>query len=352
MDENVLRIDGSYGEGGGSIIRFSMAFSALLKRPIAIYNIRANRKNPGLRTQHLVGIKLIQEIFGGNLQGAEVGSTTITYQPAENFTLKKKFYSVTIPTAASIGLIIQTLQLTLAHLHDDVTIEMIGGGTYGLWAPSIDYIKQVTLQYLKFYGCNFEIKVEKHGFYPKGGAKILLTLKSNRTKELPQLVSFTKKLDKPLIKGISLASYNLQRAKVAERTAESAKKYLEKYDFQSEIEVQYVESDSIGTGITIWTDSYNPFGSSFIGQKGISAEKVGQSVGYNFIKDWQYGGAVDEYMTDQIIPFMGLHATELTTGPLSNHTKTNMWIVNQFFSTNFQIEEMVKNLFKIRTTID
>lgn len=351
MAENIIRIDGSHGEGGGSIIRFSMAFSALLKKPIVIQKIRANRKNPGLRTQHLVGIKLIQELFGGDLQGAEVGSTTITYSPDVDFTLKKNSYSVTINTAASIGLIIQTLQLVLAHVQNEITIEMIGGGTYGLWAPSIDFIKQITLQYLSYYGCNFEIQVEKHGFYPKGGSRIMLVLKSpSSTKPVDQL-SFTERTDIPAIHGISIASKHLQRAQVAERTAKAATVYLAKQGFEALIETTYVESASIGSGVTIWTADTYPFGSSFIGQKGISAEKVGESVSHNFITDWQHGGVLDEYMTDQIIPFMALRSTELTTGPLSNHTKTNMWIVRQFLPIEFEIQTLKKDLFSLKTNI-
>lgn len=351
MAENIIRIDGSHGEGGGSIIRFSMAFSALLKKPIVIQNIRANRKNPGLRTQHLVGIKLIQELFGGDLQGAEVGSTTISYSPDVDFTLKKNFYSVTINTAASIGLIIQTLQVVLTHVREDITIEMIGGGTYGLWAPSIDYIKQVTLQYLSYYGCNFEIKVEKHGFYPKGGSKILLVLKSSSSSKPGDQLTFLDRTDNPSIQGISIASRHLQRAQVAERTAKEATAYLTKQGFEALIETSYVESASVGSGITIWTDDTYPFGSSFIGQKGISAEKVGKSVSQNFLNDWQHGGVLDEYMTDQLIPFMALRSTELTTGPLSNHTKTNMWIVNQFLPVEFEVQTLKKALFSVKTTI-
>ena len=105
--EDLVHIDGSYGEGGGSIVRFSVAFAALLKKPVEITNIRSNRENPGLRIQHLTGINLIQQIFGGTLHGAEVGSTGIKYFPNQNFSFENKNIKIPIETAASIGLIIQ-----------------------------------------------------------------------------------------------------------------------------------------------------------------------------------------------------------------------------------------------------
>ena len=58
-NNNYLEIDGSLGEGGGAILRLSAAYSVLFKIPITIKNIRANRPKPGLRLQHLLGLKTL-----------------------------------------------------------------------------------------------------------------------------------------------------------------------------------------------------------------------------------------------------------------------------------------------------
>ncbi|MDO9046026.1 MAG: RNA 3'-terminal phosphate cyclase [Methanobacteriaceae archaeon] len=44
----MIEIDGSLGEGGGSIVRISTALSALTSKPIHIFNIRAKRTKMGL----------------------------------------------------------------------------------------------------------------------------------------------------------------------------------------------------------------------------------------------------------------------------------------------------------------
>ena len=351
MDENYIIIDGSYGEGGGSIVRLSMAFSALLNKPMIISNIRSKRTNPGLRTQHLIGIKLIEQIFGGNLDGGKIGSTQIKYKPQENFELLQSHISVKIDTAASIGLVIQTLQLAMVKLKKEFTVEMIGGGTYGLWAPSIDYIIHVTLTYLRYFGIDFEIEVENHGFYPKGGAKVILKLKSNKllTKET---VRITTREDNQEIQGVSIASRHLQRAKVAERTAQEAERLFTNSGFKSSINPLYVDSYSSGAGITVWTKSNFPFGSSFISKKGISSENVARLIVSQFINDWNHKGILDEYMTDQIIPFMALYPAEITTGPLSNHTTTNIWISSKFLPTVFEIKESSPDLFSIKSNFN
>ena len=51
--EPMLTIDGSFGEGGGQILRSSLALSLVTGQPFAIERIRANRKKPGLMRQHL-----------------------------------------------------------------------------------------------------------------------------------------------------------------------------------------------------------------------------------------------------------------------------------------------------------
>lgn len=346
MDENVISIDGSYGEGGGSIVRLSMAFSALLNKPIFITNIRSNRSNPGLRTQHLIGIKLIQQVFGGKLEGAAVGSTQIRYTPQKEFDEALSHISIKIDTAASIGLIIQTLQLALAKLKSEFTVEMIGGGTYGLWAPSIDYIIHITLSYLRNFGIDFEINVENHGFYPKGGAKVILKLKSNKLLS-KHSVEIHKSGDDNVIQGVSIASRHLQKKEVAERTANEAIKLFNNSGFHCDINPLYVDTSSVGAGITVWTQSDFPFGSSFVSKKGLSSENVVRSLVSQFLDDWKNNGILDEYMADQIIPFMALCPTEITTGPLSKHTTTNIWISSKFLSTKFNIQEIKQNLFSI-----
>jgi len=58
----MIHIDGSFGEGGGAIIRTATALSALIGKPIHITNIRANRPKKGLAPQHLTAVKAFSNI--------------------------------------------------------------------------------------------------------------------------------------------------------------------------------------------------------------------------------------------------------------------------------------------------
>ncbi|MFW9950645.1 MAG: RNA 3'-terminal phosphate cyclase, partial [Candidatus Thorarchaeota archaeon] len=172
VNNNILEIDGSFGEGGGSILRLGAAFSILYDRTIRIKNIRANRPQPGLRTQHLLGLKTLADITSSNLSKCEVGTTEITFSPkSEKF--KEKF-DININTAASIGLLLQPIQIAcLKYTKPEIlSLKINGGGSFGEWAPSLNYLSKVTYPLYKRSGLDIEINVIKNGFYPKGGAKV------------------------------------------------------------------------------------------------------------------------------------------------------------------------------------
>ncbi len=105
-----LELDGSFGEGGGSILRIAVGFSYLYNLPIKIRNIRSNRPKPGLRTQHLLGLKTIAELTKSKLSDCKVGTKELTFIP--NLNLERKNYiHVNISTAANIGLLLQPIQI-------------------------------------------------------------------------------------------------------------------------------------------------------------------------------------------------------------------------------------------------
>ena len=77
----VVEIDGSYGEGGGQILRTSLALSAILRKPFTIRHIRSRRKNPGLQAQHLEAVEALARITDADTEGVRFGSQQITFYP-------------------------------------------------------------------------------------------------------------------------------------------------------------------------------------------------------------------------------------------------------------------------------
>ena len=165
-----LKINGGYGEGGGQIIRSSIALSCITNQPIHLENIRKNRKEGGLKAQHLTAIKILQKIANAEVIGAELGSTEIKFIPNKIESLE---LIEDIKTAGSISLILQVLIPVVSIAQKKLTL-IIKGGTDVLWSPSMDYTQHVLKEAYSRMGIEFSIKITNRGYYPKGGGEIEL----------------------------------------------------------------------------------------------------------------------------------------------------------------------------------
>ena len=58
----MIEIDGSYGEGGGQLVRTAAALAAITGAAVTITDIRARRANPGLAAQHLTAIAPLRRL--------------------------------------------------------------------------------------------------------------------------------------------------------------------------------------------------------------------------------------------------------------------------------------------------
>ena len=81
----MIEIDGSRGEGGGQILRSALSLAACTGQAFRIVHIRAGRERPGLLRQHLTAVKAAATIADADVEGAEVGSTTVVFQPRTGF---------------------------------------------------------------------------------------------------------------------------------------------------------------------------------------------------------------------------------------------------------------------------
>jgi RNA 3'-terminal phosphate cyclase (ATP) len=328
----MLEIDGSYGEGGGQLVRTAVALSAVTRKEIKITNIRKNRQNPGLKQQHLKALETAARICNANVSGLLPGSTELTFVPVE---IKGGQYNIDIGTAGSISLLLQCLMPALPFAKEKVELT-IRGGTDVAWAPTVDYLQQVTFKALKQLGYAGDVTLKEHGYYPKGGGKVLASF------EPCKLRGFTFLKEEEEIKGISHAS-NLP-AHVPARQAEAARMELLEVGYLSEIEIESFNAFSTGSGITLWA-GYK--GGSALGEKGLPAEKVGRHAAQEIIQELRTYASVDMHLADQLIPYMALAGnSSFTVRELSLHTATNIWVTEQFLDVKFKIEEK-KGFFEV-----
>ncbi|HMF33558.1 MAG TPA: RNA 3'-terminal phosphate cyclase [Candidatus Lokiarchaeia archaeon] len=345
----MLEIDGSIG--GGSILRVGAGFAVLTQTPIHVFNIRKNRDKPGLRTQHMVGLQAAADLSGGVLDGAEVGSTEITFQPG---IVAKQQVDLSIATAGSMGLVLQALQIACLQAPDTtISVNIRGGGTYGTGAPSTAFLQNVTYPVFKLMGYSVDLRVNRHGFYPKGGASATVEFRppvSLRPLVLEERGELVK------IGGFAIAHSNLQKPRVCERIADQVSKSLGSIVHPGDIAISYVNTLSVGVGVDLWAefDSGARLGTgTILGERGVPSETIAQNAVQQMQSILDSGATVDPYLSDQVLPLLAAcpEPCAVVAPALTLHASTNIDILRLFAPGVRFITEQHGKLVTIRSEL-
>jgi len=304
----IVTIDGSMGEGGGQILRTAVALSAIIGTPIRIYNIRAKRKNPGLRPQHLTAVKAIAALSNARVLGATVGSMELYFEPR---TLRGGRYEFNVGTAGSISLVLQALLPVLAFV-DKPSEVVIRGGTDVPMAPTIDYVKHVLLWHLRQLGYEVELSVLRRGHYPRGGGIVEV-----KVPDPPRIFKARNYVERGELEGVLVKSHAVRLPRhVAERQASAAVSLIKKHDILKHIEPEiHIESydkgrdPHLGPGSGVLVAAFyskTVMGADALGARGKRAELVGQEAARKLIEDLSTGAPLDRHMSDMILVYLAL----------------------------------------------
>jgi RNA 3'-terminal phosphate cyclase (ATP) len=168
----MIPIDGSVGEGGGQILRTSLALSMCTGQPFTLTKIRAGRAKPGLMRQHLTCVNAAAEVCGAEVQGAELNSQSLTFTPGP---VRAGDYAFNVSTAGSCTLVLQTVWPALM-LADAPSRLKLGGGTHNPMAPPFHFLARSYAPLLRKLGANVDLVLRRLGFYPAGGGEIEATI--------------------------------------------------------------------------------------------------------------------------------------------------------------------------------
>lgn len=339
-EQEILTIDGSFGEGGGSIVRLGAGFSSLYGAPIELRNIRANRSKPGLRTQHLLGLHTLSKLTGSKLSECKVGTEQLTFHPREKISDK---IEVKINTAASLGLLLQPLQIASLGFKEpsQITIRLRGGGTFGKWAPSLNYLKNTTYKIFEQAGLNIELEIKKQGFYPKGGANVVCTLYPPQKELKP--IHLTKLGTIKAIKGEIILTEHLKGKNIPQRIEKSLTDHLrQQIEISPQITSKYVNSLSAGVGFSVWGESDTGAiisTGTIIGERHIASEKLGENAAKILTKYLRNDIPVDNYLSDQLIPLMAYNkqSSEIKVLEVTSHAQTNLDLIKKFTGRDYKI---------------
>jgi RNA 3'-terminal phosphate cyclase (ATP) len=348
----MIKLDGSYGEGGGQILRNAAAYAAILRKDLGIRNIRAGRSQPGLRRQHITGLQLLVDACGGTVEGLGVGSQEIVFRVPtcgarkSNSSEQSTILTGDTETAGSICLLLQAA-LPYALVGSDSIQWVLKGGTNASMAPQFDYWELVFLptlmRQLQLPLETVQPSVVRRGFFPKGGGEVHVSTKSTQG-SLPS-ISLVERGD---IAHVLIRSFHAGKCprRVAERMASTAKDHLEAQGTTNiSVSIVYEEpAISSGSGILIIATTITScrLAGSALGSPKVPPTQVGIEAAKELCATLEDGGCVDEYLQDQLVLYMALAegTSEMITGSMTLHTRTAIWTAEQCCEARFQVDRL------------
>jgi RNA 3'-terminal phosphate cyclase (ATP) len=329
-----LEIDGSYGEGGGQILRTTLALSSITGKSIHIKNIRKGRKKPGLLQQHLTCIKAARQATDAKVEGATFRSEELYFEP-QSPKAGSYYFDVAEErgSAGATSLVLQAIMPILVYAPGSSTVR-IKGGTHTEWSPPFHYLQEVLAPMLSKLGIEISLSLKRWGFYPRGGGEVEVRIKS--CKDM-RGVHITNAGTLKSIRGMSIVS--ALPISIAERQKLQAISRLK--DFSPQIEVVKVSAQSPGTFFFIIGNFENMrTGFSSLGKLGKPAEKVADEACDEFLNHYKSKKALDKYLADQIILYLALAKAKsmFTTSCVSQHLLTNIWVIKKFLNRSITIK--------------
>ncbi|HYC61946.1 MAG TPA: RNA 3'-terminal phosphate cyclase [Thermoanaerobaculia bacterium] len=318
----MLEIDGSFGEGGGQILRTSLSLSLITQTPIRITRIRAKRKVPGLARQHLTSVLAAARIGDAQVEGAEVGSMELTFRPQE---VQGGHYTFAIGTAGSTTLVLQTILMPLLLAQKPSAIEL-EGGTHNSGSPSFDFLTRSFLPLLARMGATVDVRLERAGFYPAGGGRIAVKIEPAKLGTLTVIE-----------RGKVLAQH--AHAVVANLPLDIAHRELAVVGWQGEAETVTSAGPGNVLMLEVECEHVTEVVTGF-GQRGVRAEEVARRALAEAQRYLDCDAAIGEHLADQLLLPMSLGGGgTFTTLEPSLHTRTNADVIRMFGVAGVRIEE-------------
>jgi RNA 3'-terminal phosphate cyclase (ATP) len=337
----MLVLDGSQGEGGGQVLRTSLGLSLLTGTPFTIENIRANRSPPGLRRQHVTAVEAAAQVGDAEVEGAAVGARRLTFRPRAVRTGDFRF---AVGTAGSCTLVLQTVLPALMSQPAGSRL-VLEGGTHNPMAPPFDFLERVYLPLLERMGPRVRVTLERPGFYPAGGGKLVVDV------------------DPAPLRGLEL----LERGGLVRTRATAIVCHLPLHVAERELDVvrrklKWAHADlepredprSHGPGNVLLLDVETRHAREVVtafGERGVRAEDVARKAVAELETWLEADVPVGEHLADQLLLLLAIAGEgAFRTLPLSGHAATQIDVMARFLPAKVSVTEVRKDAVDVRVT--
>ncbi|MDJ0734269.1 MAG: RNA 3'-terminal phosphate cyclase [Nostocaceae cyanobacterium] len=337
----MINIDGSWGEGGGQILRTCLSLATITGQPVRIDRIRANRKKPGLAAQHLTSVRAAATICQAQVNGDTLGSMTLEFIP--NCPPQAGQYSFDVTQARSGGsagavtLILQTILIPLALANGSSQV-ILKGGTHVPWSPPVTYIQEVYLPTISHLGVQAKVKLNAWGWYPQGGGEVKLEVTGSK-----QPLGTLQLLERGALRQVrGLAVVTELPSHIPQRMANRADNLLQQAHIPTQIKPVRERGLAPGAGIFLTAEyEHSCAGFSALGRRGIPAEQVAETAVEELLSFHAQALPVDPFLGDQLLlPLTFTNNTsQYRVASISKHLTTNAWVIEQFKLAHITIEQ-------------
>lgn len=326
----VLEIDSSRGEGGGQMVRTSVALAAVTGKETKLTRIRENRPTNGLSKQHTTAVAAVAEMTGAEVIGNHIGSSELVFKPGNGQVSK---LDLNIGSAGSISLVLQAVLLAARNNKSKLTAN-ITGGTNVMWAPPIDSYELVLFPLLRRMGINAEVEVLERGFYPIGGGRIKCTLDPIGE------ISPIELTDLGELKRINVRCFVQHLSnKIGTDMMEGCAKILgPTYDL--DFEFLKCKGTSRGAGMVLVAEYENGnLSSNVLTSRGHSAEQSGMDAASDLLQEIKAHSTLDVHTADQVLPYMAMANgnSSFVVSRISKHLISQMDTLESFLDVRFGV---------------
>ena len=334
----MLQLDGSRGEGGGQILRTSLALAMITGQSFQIRQIRAGRAKPGLMRQHLTAVKAAAKVCGAEVDGAELKSQNLTFRPGP---VQAGEYRFDIGTAGSATLVLQTV-LPALMTADKPSHLTLCGGTHNTHAPPYDFLAKAFLPLLKRMGPQVTATLVRPGFYPVGGGEVVVDIHPARSLKPLELTDAGRVLRRHATAIVS----RLPRH-IADRELDTVRRKLGLSERETSVEEVQARGPGNVVVVEIERECVTEVFTGF-GQRGVKAEKVAAGAAREAKRYLDAEVPVGEHLADQLLLPLALSegGRYRTTVP-TPHTTTNAETIAEFLNVTIEISEVDEEVVEI-----
>lgn len=327
----VKEIDSSRGEGGGQMVRTSVALATLTHTVTRLVRIRENRPTNGLSKQHITAVAAVAKMSGSTVTGNYMGSSELLIEPGD---IQLPEIDMDVGTAGSVSLVAQAALLAARNHKTPFTLDLIGG-TNVMWAPPIDNYGMVLFPLMRRMGIEATCDIIERGFYPIGGGHVRIVQQPIGTIKplvLDDLGEFKG------IKGLCFVQHLSDRI-TTEIIDSCTRVFQGKYPL--DIEIQKCEGTSRGAGMVLIAEYENGLlSSNVLSSKGHSPKQTGLDVASDLLQEMRSGSTVDIHTADQLLPYMAMAdgQSRFTVSRISKHLLSQMDTLESFLDVRFGVE--------------